>query len=1063
MIELFGKLLTLIAKMCSSKAKKLKKKSHVSNFSKSSNAKKENKSKSKGKSKGDNVEKAKRLKRLSRILNIIATIVDAIEKLVLAIISFVMAHILIIAIVVIIILVIILGITFSLDNGSECICERVQSTQQNNVSSVGKSSSILTISEAIVKDMDAIRYDLAHDVIVSGERHRLTQNDVDKKGDTKSHMSWTAMTSEGSDQAGLMYAVATNNFNFKDGEEAAKALKGMGLSEAKKKLTYEENNIGFINGRYTIAIKPDLGKIIGDADTGYEIGDYINVVLESGVLIECIIADQKSSENKSIVLHYDGSIIEFVTSPNYKGPGGLQVLKTKNWGGAIKEVYRVGTCWTKSSYYNMSTDTSTPNIVTTENTSYTGADVLKEALRHKGANYVYGAAGPDTFDCSGLTQYVYKALGVTLDRTSGAQSIQNVGTVVTNTLNFSKLHVGDLLFFGKEGNVHHVGIYAGNKQMFHAPQTGKTVDYTNIDTDSRKNSFVCARRIFNEEGDLSNLQVSSTSGLNSSVNIPSGGIDINNIPTGYANYNGYIIKINDNCPIHGTQIKAGSSSSSLTVSGNLRPRLFDTAQAGVIQGDWPAEVKQKMMTYTYSGGKYSDIFGRSYTFDHPDEIMSDDVTWDEWRHMTKWEVPYYMQSDAKEYSAAISFGSINKGNSCHVFMSSYIMSALTGKMINWAECLAALRATGGVDGSGLFFNASADKTFNKLGIAWIAMKKDGTIINPNTQGVELISQVSGTAQDKINWVLDHGGIVGWTGNSASDFAANGHFFVLTDHQGNDKYKIYASCYRTKELGKNKDGWIEWDRLWGNNGSLLRVMGDGSQFFLAMNFDALSTGTSETVITGAGDLDSLITNRIKKGNPNGIPQEGTSGKVYQGTRDETTINHITIHYTAGNGTKPAAYLGMLKKGDLGGMAQIYLDEDDALQVIGDDYFCYHSGYSTWDATSMGIEVCSVRVSGKTDRERYKFKKATIEKLVAVTRAMIVEYGITDIDNNVYRHYDCTVANPNKSVSNYKNCPAMWVNVDKYGQKETEVSPAWKAFKEALKTGVIDWGRMEGTYV
>jgi hypothetical protein len=143
--------------------------------------------------------------------------------------------------------------------------------------------------------------------------------------------------------------------------------------------------------------------------------------------------------------------------------------------------------------------------------------------------------------------------------------------------------------------------------------------------------------------------------------------------------------------------------------------------------------------------------------------------------------------------------------------------------------------------------------------------------------------------------------------------------------------------------------------------------------------------------------------------------------------------------------------MLQGGDLGGMAQIYLDSTQAVQVIGDDYHCYHSSNSTWDSTAMGIETCCV----KTGNEQWKFKKATIERLVAVTRAMIKEYGITDIDASVKRHYDC-------DQKNHKNCPQMWVNCD-YGEIEPTTHPAWLAFKDAIKTGTIDWSRMEGTYI
>lgn len=83
-----------------------------------------------------------------------------------------------------------------------------------------------------------------------------------------------------------------------------------------------------------------------------------------------------------------------------------------------------------------------------------------------GKPYVYGAAGPNAFDCSGLTSYVYKnALGIDIGRTTYDQL--NAGIEVSQ----SELKVGDLVF----PHSGHVGIYIGNGQMIHAPQTGDVV------------------------------------------------------------------------------------------------------------------------------------------------------------------------------------------------------------------------------------------------------------------------------------------------------------------------------------------------------------------------------------------------------------------------------------------------------------------------------------------------------------------------------------------------------------------------------------------------------------
>nr|WP_202517442.1 MULTISPECIES: C40 family peptidase [unclassified Streptomyces] len=87
-----------------------------------------------------------------------------------------------------------------------------------------------------------------------------------------------------------------------------------------------------------------------------------------------------------------------------------------------------------------------------------------------GKPYVYGATGPSSFDCSGLTSYAYAQAGVSIPRTSEEQA--NIGTRIYSQ---SQLKVGDLVFF--YGDIHHVGLYAGGGQVLHAPHTGAVVRY----------------------------------------------------------------------------------------------------------------------------------------------------------------------------------------------------------------------------------------------------------------------------------------------------------------------------------------------------------------------------------------------------------------------------------------------------------------------------------------------------------------------------------------------------------------------------------------------------------
>ncbi|WP_448618819.1 C40 family peptidase [Geodermatophilus sp. URMC 65] len=106
------------------------------------------------------------------------------------------------------------------------------------------------------------------------------------------------------------------------------------------------------------------------------------------------------------------------------------------------------------------------------------------ALAQLGEPYVWAAAGPDAFDCSGLVQYAYAAAGVRLPHSSTMQS--QLGTPVSR----SQLQPGDLVFFYSP--VSHVGIYVGDGQMVHASTYGQPVKVAPIDAMGGYNS---ARRI----------------------------------------------------------------------------------------------------------------------------------------------------------------------------------------------------------------------------------------------------------------------------------------------------------------------------------------------------------------------------------------------------------------------------------------------------------------------------------------------------------------------------------------------------------------------------------------
>jgi cell wall-associated NlpC family hydrolase len=120
-----------------------------------------------------------------------------------------------------------------------------------------------------------------------------------------------------------------------------------------------------------------------------------------------------------------------------------------------------------------SRSTSRVNLGSTGSASGRAASAFAAAQSVIGSPYVYGASGPSSFDCSGLTSWAYAQAGVSIPRTSEAQA--NAGTRIYSQ---SDLKVGDLVIF--YGDFHHVGLYAGNGQVLHAPHTGAVVRYEAI-------------------------------------------------------------------------------------------------------------------------------------------------------------------------------------------------------------------------------------------------------------------------------------------------------------------------------------------------------------------------------------------------------------------------------------------------------------------------------------------------------------------------------------------------------------------------------------------------------
>jgi len=128
-----------------------------------------------------------------------------------------------------------------------------------------------------------------------------------------------------------------------------------------------------------------------------------------------------------------------------------------------------------------------------EMTSKRATKIIALAKQKLGRKYVWGAVGKrNTFDCSGLTKYVYNKNGIKIPRTSLCQSKH--GKKVSR----SQLQPGDLVFFDtskkRKGYVNHVGIYIGNDQFLHASSAKKKVIITSLNRPFYSSRFTGARR-----------------------------------------------------------------------------------------------------------------------------------------------------------------------------------------------------------------------------------------------------------------------------------------------------------------------------------------------------------------------------------------------------------------------------------------------------------------------------------------------------------------------------------------------------------------------------------------
>lgn len=174
----------------------------------------------------------------------------------------------------------------------------------------------------------------------------------------------------------------------------------------------------------------------------------------------------------------------------YNGESITVLSEQNNWYKIKKSNGQTG--WVSAQYISLNNDQQDSSNEATDENVDKADKVVALAEKQIGKPYVWGAEGPDSFDCSGLVYYVYKeVVGINLPRVSRDQ--YNVGTYVSK----ENLKPGDLVFSSTNdaGTITHVGIYVGDNKMIHSPNSGKNVEKVDLSNNYWKNCYVGAKRV----------------------------------------------------------------------------------------------------------------------------------------------------------------------------------------------------------------------------------------------------------------------------------------------------------------------------------------------------------------------------------------------------------------------------------------------------------------------------------------------------------------------------------------------------------------------------------------
>lgn len=319
------------------------------------------------------------------------------------------------------------------------------------------------------------------------------------------HSSYIKILSSGSTQP-----VQTNTSTAKVGQTTASLLNVRSgassthgiigsLTKGTKVDLYEK-----VNGFYKISYK---GK------TGFISAEYVSIVNtpSSGVSIKPVNNSVSTLDPSSGEITASSLNVRSGASSSFGVIGGLAKGTKVSLNGKINGFYKINykgiTGYISADYVKIleGTTLGTNAAVSRGTTGQYIDNIITYAKSFLGTPYAFGGGAPARydnsgkylgggFDCSGYIQYVFKNFGVTLPRTTYEQVNKGI------SVNVGSLQKGDLLFFttnsDKPSDISHVGIYIGNNQFIHSPNTGDVVKISEF-AGYYKDKFILAKRVVN--------------------------------------------------------------------------------------------------------------------------------------------------------------------------------------------------------------------------------------------------------------------------------------------------------------------------------------------------------------------------------------------------------------------------------------------------------------------------------------------------------------------------------------------------------------------------------------